>query len=244
MKNLLLFSFFISIIFSETLDGKPVFNVSYDDLPRALKPKFSAEEVGDVFKTLKVIDLVCRKHKITYWLDGGCLLGAIRHGGFIPWDVDADIEIFADDCIRFADLTGEFAKYGLVLARRRVPEGYLRLGFVKPVHTDVFLTTWMPRKGFYGLHRYYSSFPNNYYYEDELFPLKRIKFGPIEINAPNKPMAYLLRQYGPHAMTTVPKKTRWQGKYQPVIYKLDRFVPAEYTIREEDKYIFELESLD
>ena len=30
------------------------------------------------------VDKVCRKHNITYWIDYGTLLGAIRHGGFVP----------------------------------------------------------------------------------------------------------------------------------------------------------------
>lgn len=63
---------------------------------------------------LKCIDGICKKHNIQYWLSSGTLLGAVRHGGFIPWDDDLDIEMQREDYRKF-----------LKIIETELPESYV-----------------------------------------------------------------------------------------------------------------------
>lgn len=50
-----------------------------------------------LFTMLCEIDDICSKHGITYYLAAGGALGAIRNGGFLPWDDDLDLYITRDN---------------------------------------------------------------------------------------------------------------------------------------------------
>lgn len=59
---------------------------------------------------------ICEEEGITYYMIGGTLLGAVRHGGFIPWDLDIDIAMPRKDYIRFKEVCG---------SRLKAPYAYL-----------------------------------------------------------------------------------------------------------------------
>ena len=76
---------------------------------------FDLTKVHEVnLKLLKEIDRICRKYKIKYALDSGTLLGAVRHGGFIPWDDDVDIIVPINEIDFFVDIM-----------RKELPDKYI-----------------------------------------------------------------------------------------------------------------------
>ena len=54
-----------------------------------------------ILDILLEFDKVCKAHGLRYCICGGTLLGAVRHGGFIPWDDDLDVSMPRPDYDRF-----------------------------------------------------------------------------------------------------------------------------------------------
>lgn len=80
-----------------------LFNVIFIDYE--LKPKGILKYFQELaLELLQFYDCICKKHGLDYWLDFGTLLGASRHGGFIPWDDDLDVAMMRNDYIRFQEI--------------------------------------------------------------------------------------------------------------------------------------------
>lgn len=59
-------------------------------------------EVQDIiWNIMVIIKPIIEKHNWKYFMLGGTLLGAVRHGGFIPWDDDIDIGMPRNDYEQF-----------------------------------------------------------------------------------------------------------------------------------------------
>ena len=111
---------------------------------------------------------VCERHNIHWFIDYGTIIGAKRHGGFIPWDDDIDISMLQDDYL-------EFLKY----AYDELPEDHSILTPDKDAGFNNFLARVICGKGINTGVDYLNShfgfpyvtgidvFPLNYLYPDE-----------------------------------------------------------------------------
>lgn len=56
-----------------------------------------------MLRMFKILDYLCRKHAIQYFLCSGTLKGAIRNKGFKPWDDDFDVGMTRENYERFVE---------------------------------------------------------------------------------------------------------------------------------------------
>lgn len=192
-----------------------------------LKPRFKfvkPDTVKIIYKLLYLLDKIFRENDLEYWIEGGTLLGAVRHGGIIPWDDDGDVEIWEKDIPKLMSLKEIFQKHNIILMEtwfgfKIFPkDGKQIKGFKwrypaidifpmkkNPMTLNDFDSTYMDNvltgsdsRLRYSYPRAQRAFGNCSLDENKMYPLERYKFGSFEMTsvAKNHVDEYLNRCYG------------------------------------------------
>lgn len=172
---------------------------------------------------LRDIDTLLNNNQITYWIDGGTLLGAVRHKDIIPWDDDGDLVILVEDEDNFLTLQPKLNQLGYGLSKTWCGYKIFPLNGTdikywnrnwkwddadKDIQVDErfdykfpFIDVMLIDKYNDKIYHFFNEkvrrvWPNYYHETKDIFPLKRYKFSDFELTGPNDPIPYLDRSYG------------------------------------------------
>lgn len=174
-------------------------------------PRIPQATVDRLYGCVRTTDALLGELGIPYLAIGGTLLGAYRHQGLIPWDIDADLAIRQQDIRRLRRDCGRFlAERGYGLARER------RFGLLKifpldgcrirPWHRFRFpyVDVFPMRERTDGRWEYASvlcrrRWPGQFLGQADFTTGSRCRFGPLSLSVPPEPAArrHLAASYGP-----------------------------------------------
>lgn len=99
------------------------------------------EKKGAQLAALKVFMDICQKNNLSYCAIYGTLLGAIRHGGFIPWDDDINLLMPRKDFDRLVKIGSTVVAYPYSLQTPENDQEYFNGGYIKFWNNDVIISS-------------------------------------------------------------------------------------------------------
>lgn len=167
---------------------------------------------------IKIVTDMLNEYKIQYFIDGGTLLGATRDCNMISYDDDTDVGIFEKDIDKLKLLEPRVTKMGMSVEGIHYPikmiyeKGVTKI-YVEKLHCltevgrristpgiDIFHWKIKGRKIVMCNKKFRQCYVNCEYRTSEMFPLKKYRFGELELMGPNNPFGYLERYYAKHCM--------------------------------------------
>jgi lipopolysaccharide cholinephosphotransferase len=196
--------------------------------------------VGRLYRLLTIFMAVAERCRIPFWLCEGSFLGAVRHGGIIPWDDDVDLQFLEEHEKTLWEARPEFRRHGCELTKWW---GGYKIFFPdgQPVrrhsHRYPFLDLFPSRRTRRGRIVYARllarwGWRHIYFREEELFPLVPRPFGPLEVPCPQDHGGYFLRNYGPdwNTVACVTYDHEHEKEVPPRKVRLTDRAPARYIL--------------
>ncbi|XP_061682515.1 fukutin-related protein [Syngnathoides biaculeatus] len=151
-------------------------------------------------ETTKYVINILESSGVRYWLEGGTLLGAVRHQDIIPWDYDVDLGIYLEDvpnCDHLKNLdSGSLVDANGYVWERAVEGDFYRVQYSEANHLHVDLWPFYSRNGImtkdtWTEHKQDVEFPEHF-----LQPLVPMLFAGINAYGPNNYRAFLELKFG------------------------------------------------
>lgn len=144
------------------------------EVHRALRERFNPDGSRlrnfqmHLLKMLVFFDGFCRQHGIKYTLSSGTCLGAVRHGGFIPWDDDVDVEMMPQEFEKLISCFKDVDGYAIQTYKN---DFFYNYGFAKlrDLHSEVLER----RHGGGSMFRYRGVFIDIFVFGYNTFPTRK-----------------------------------------------------------------------
>ena len=175
-----------------------------------------------LYSILQDVTRVLEENGIEYFISFGTLLGAVRHGGLIPWDTDTDILIAENQKEKAITTLKEKlpTPYVVIEDEEDIVGSVIRVNLSKTntLHVDLFTYIEEDDHIVFGYNRRFA--------REDIFPLQKIAFYDTEFFAPHHIEKQLKMFYGEDYMKYAYK----QWALDKTKFESTDYVPAKIEV--------------